>query len=256
MPHSLKIACLGWLPLAAVSTFAGPAPNAAKPSGEPVLEAPTLHSLGVHWIIASDDNQNAVVQVAWRTRGGPWRDGAPLLRVERGAHKPEGNPGSVAVPADAWLFAGSILLLEPDSYHELRLKLIDPDGGGREALLKARTLAEPVAPRDAAVFHVVPGTGGGSGSNAAPFRGLAAAQAKAEPGSIFLLHAGTYSGLFEVRKSGEPGRPIIWRAAGDGEGILDGQGTAKERPGNTVNAGGTHDVWFEGLTIRRAQRSM
>ena len=107
MPHSLKIACLGWLPLAAISTFAGPAPNAAKPSGEPVLEAPTLHSLGVHWIIAGDDNQNAVVQVAWRTRGGPWRDGAPLLRVERGAHKPEGNPGSVAVPADAWLFAGS-----------------------------------------------------------------------------------------------------------------------------------------------------
>jgi hypothetical protein len=41
----------------------------------------------------------------------------------------------------------AILLLEPHSDHELRLKLIDPDGGGHEALLKARTLAEPVAPR-------------------------------------------------------------------------------------------------------------
>lgn len=227
--------------------------NDADALSGPVLEAPTLHSLGVHWVVAGDENGDAVVRVAWRARGGQWRSGAPLWRVERGAHKPAKGSGSVGVPANARLFAGSVLLLCPDTDHELKLTLVDPDGGGCETLLSARTLSEPAALRDALIFHVAPGKGGGRGSAADPFRGLAAAQAKGTPGTTFLLHAGTYPGLFTVRKSGEPGRPIVWRSAGDGAAILDGQGSADRRPNSVISANNTHDVWFEELTIRGAK---
>lgn len=225
--------------------------DAARPLGEPVLEPPTQHCLGAYWIIGGDDNKNAKVEVEYRPAGtAEWKRGLPLFRVEKGAHQPEGRPSRLNVPEDAWLFAGSVVLLEPDTAYELRLRLSDPDGGDAERLLQGRTLAEPVAPPNAPTYHVVPGSGGGTGTPDDPFRGLAAAQAQAKPGDLFLLHTGIYEGTFTVEKSGEPGRPIIWRGAGDGEAILDGRGQAGKRPGRVVSATDIHDVWFENLTLR------
>ena len=51
-----------------------------------------------------------------------------------------------------------------------------------------------------------------------------AAYEKARPGDVILLHAGVYQGPFELNKSGEPGRPIVFRGAGDGEAVLEGDG--------------------------------
>jgi len=230
------------------------AENAASPLGEPVLDPPTLHSLGVYWIIQGDDNRNASVQIEYRKQGGKdWRNGFPLFRVEKGAHKTEKYGSKLDVPASAWLFAGSVVLLEPGTAYELKLKLADPDGGEAEKVLQAKTISEPqYQPEPQAVFHVVPGSGGGNGSAQDPFKGLDAAQKAAQPGSVFLLHAGVYEGTFTAAKSGEPDKPIVWRGAGDGEAVLDGQGKAKKRPGRGVSAGDIHDVWFEKLTIRNA----
>src|SRR5438093_7935305 len=92
------------------------ASNGAIPMGEPVLEPPTLRSLGVYWIVRGDENRNARVGVAYRTAGrGPWRQGPPLFRVERGAHQPGEYRSQLDVPNDAWLLAGSVLLLRPDT---------------------------------------------------------------------------------------------------------------------------------------------
>lgn len=229
------------------------AENRAQPLADPVLEPPTLHSLGAYWLIGGDDNRNAQVEVEYRSAGAPeWRKGLPLFRVEKGAHRPEGRPSQLNVPPDAWLFAGSVVLLAPDTEYELRLRLFDPDGGEAERRLPARTLAEPVVPPAAPIFHVVPGDGGGTGTAEDPYRGLAAAQAHAKPGDLFLLHTGVYEGTFTVEKSGEPGRPIIWRGAGDGEAVINGQGQAEKRPGRAVSATDIHDVWFENLTLRNA----
>jgi hypothetical protein len=101
----------------------------------------------------------------------------------------------------------------------------------------------------------VPGSGGGTGTRRDPFRGLQVAQAAARPGDLFLLHAGVYPGTFTVDRSGQPGRPIIWRGAGDGEAILDGRGGGSatgERPERAVSATGIHDVWFERLSVHGA----
>ena len=229
------------------------AADGASPAGEPVLEAPTLHSLGVYWIVSGDDNRNGVVSVAYRKSGADrWADGPPLFRVEKGPYGEDRQGNVLEVPKHAWLFAGSVLFLEPGTGYELRLTLSDPDGGRAERILRANTISEPAAAPDARRRHVAPGDGGGSGTVADPFRGLASAQKAAKPGDLFLLHAGIYRGTFNVTRSGEPGRPIIWRAAGDGEVVLDVPLEVTERPGSNIAARGVHDVWFEGLTIRGA----
>ena len=244
----MKIICIA----ACVFALAGgwmhalAAENAGTPAGEPILGPPTLHSLGVHWVIAGDANHDAEIGLAWRTTNGEWRVGVPLRRVESGARKDAKGGGSVQVPEGAQLFAGSVLLLAPETDYELKLTLADADGGNHESLLKARTIGEPTAPEDATVFHVVPGNGGGDGTANDPFRGLQFAQAHAAPGTIFLLHAGTYPASFNIGKSGETGRPIVWRAAGDGEAIIEGSGSAAR----LVSVDDKHDVWVEGLTIR------
>src|SRR5690242_13579007 len=92
--------------------------DAAAPQGEPVLDPPTLRSLGVSWVVKGDANRNAKVAVEYRKPGAAaWKVGPPLFRVEKGLPKdlPEG-----------WLFAGSLVLLEPGTAYEIRLKLSDP----------------------------------------------------------------------------------------------------------------------------------
>ncbi len=58
--------------------------------------------------------------------------------------------------------------------------------------------------------------------------------------------------LLPSPKAATENKPIIWRGAGDGEAILDGQGKAEKRPGRGISASDIHDVWFENLTIRNA----
>ncbi len=225
----------------------------SRPMGEPRLERPTLHALGVSWTIEGDDNQNAFITLEYRKAGSSaWHRGARLFRVEHRAHLMEERGSALLVPDGGWLFAGSVLFLEPDTSHELRLTLEDPDGGRATRMLHASTRCEPRLTASARVRHVVPGSGGGSGSQNDPFRGLAAAGKAAEPGDLFLVSAGVYEGTWTVRRSGVPGRPIVWRGQGAAATLLDAQGHASERPGQGIAASGTHDVWFEDLTVRNA----
>ena len=239
--------------------------EAATPVGEPQLERPTLHSLGVYWILREDTGRMASIGLEYRKVGTTgWRSGAPLLRVERGAHV-MGRLGSrIDVPADGWLFAGSVLLLEPATAYELKLTVLDSNesGTGRPArqsasrVLRARTRAEPQVAPGARRRHVVPGSGGGSGTVADPYRGLTAAHSASMPGEVYLLHAGVYAGGWVLRHSGTPEKPIVWLAAGDGPVIIDGQRGSPEHPTHVIEASGIHDVWFEGLTIRNGRHGL
>ena len=76
---------------------------------------------------ATIPGKTASVRLEYRKAGAPaWRAGPPLFRVERGAHLREKLGSRIDVPADGWLFAGSVLLLEPATGYELRLTLVDP----------------------------------------------------------------------------------------------------------------------------------
>src|SRR5215213_9751946 len=118
-----------WALVASLLVCVSPAlaDNAASPAGDPVLERPTLRSLGAYWTIQGDDNQNATVRLEYRKAdgaGAEWKQGAPLFRVDRDAMK-----GPLEVPEGSRLFAGSAFLLEPNTSYELKLTLADADGG-------------------------------------------------------------------------------------------------------------------------------
>ncbi len=233
------------------SLFAG---NESSPLGEPELEHPTLKSLGVYWKIKGDDNKNATIATWYRKTGDKdWKTGLPLFRCER--NQPErGKHGfTVGTPKGGWLFAGSLLLLDSGTSYEWKLTLKDPDGGDVEKIIKASTSMEPLAPKELKTFHVIPGKGGGSGTKEDPFKGLAAAQEKAVPGTLFLLGAGTYKELFTASKSGAKDKPVIWRGAGMDKTIFNARQEDKKDGSRGLSCGDVHDLWFEDLTIRHGQ---
>lgn len=223
------------------------------PVTEPVLERPTLRCLGAYWVVP--DGAGARVDVAYRRAGeADWRAGPAMFRVEKGKHRSEKFGSRLEVAEGATLFAGSVVDLEPGTAYELRLTL---ERGGKSItrVLSARTRAEPVVAKEAPVRYVVPdpeGRGGGSGTAADPFRGLAAAQGATRAGDVFMLRAGQYVGEFVVKRFGEEGRPIVWRGEQVGNVVLTGMAVEGKRTARVVSASGAHDVWFENLTIKDA----
>ncbi len=249
------------------------AANAVEP-GQFRIEPPTLLNLGFDWDIKGDDNRNATVEVIYRQAGtAQWKDAMPLLRMggERVFRAREHL--DYLVPNR---FAGSVLNLEPDTEYEARLTMKDPDGVNGQAVqtAKVRTRSEPKAAEGGRTLHVYPpdwegkriepsftglkeayyGSGGGDWS--------VVYERKVQPGDIILIHAGLYKadrldyvtplgvpfdGTYRLTAKGTPDKPIVIRAAGDGEVIFDG---ADAHELFNVMAADYHI--FEGLTIRNA----
>ena len=232
------------LALSLVVAHSAWAENASQP-GDVQPEPSTLHCLAVRWPVKGDANANAAVAVQYRKAGeAEWRQGYPLFRPYPQHMSPENRV------AGGWLFAGSIVDLAPDTEYEVKLSLKDPDGGDADRTLKLRTRAEPPwEPAGMRLRFVVPGTGGGSGTQADPFKGLVAAHDAAEPGDVFQLDKGVYTkDTWTITRSGKPGKPIIWRAAPGREAVIDGGGK-----GRAISANGVKHVWFQELTLQNAQ---
>jgi hypothetical protein len=202
-----------------------PLTAAAQPAATPgtVSNEVTLRSIGIEWPLTGDDNHDATCAVDYRVQGAPdWSSALPLLRVDyEGANT----------------LAGSILFLEPSADYDVRLTLTDPDGGNTTETFSATTRPVPALPVGGNEYHVVPGSGGGAGTEADPFMGIDAAQAVAAPGDIFLLHGGNYGGRIEFDAPGAAGNYLVWKAAGDGDAIIEG-----------IELTGSH-TWFEGLRV-------
>ena len=129
----------------------------------------------------------------------------------------------------------------------------DPDGVQGQAVqdAKVRTRREPKEAAGGRLLHVYPP--GWEGKKIEPtFTGLKEAyygsgtgdwsvvyERKVRPGDIILIHAGLYKadrldyvtplgvpfdGTYVLSAKGTPERPIVIRAAGDGEVIFDGAG--------------------------------
>ena len=205
--------------------------NAVVP-GKLEMEPATLACLGVKWIVTGDANSDSRVELMFRKSGQKaWRRGMGLFRVESAAVPEQERPGPMET-----LLAGGVIGLEEGTEYELHLALKDPDGGGTVRILTDRTKKAPRAYPGGRVLHAIPGEGGGTGTAADPFRGLAAADEAVRPGDTVLVHRGVYRGEWTVRRDGEPGKPIAWRGAGDGEAVLDGKGDAQAIPERTISA--------------------
>lgn len=199
----------------------------------------TMYSIGVEWDIVGDDNHDSTCLVQYRKQGaGTWKEALPLFRVDY-------LPPSPVNGADQRFngFAGSVLFLEPGTTYEIRFDLVDPDGGAASRVETISTGSIPVKPINGRTFHVVPGFGGGNGSPANPFQGIDTAQNVAQPGDIFLLHAGLYDGFdgngeIQLNVAGAPGGYIVWQAAGDGEVVFDPVRIAADY------------IWLEGVHVQ------
>ncbi|MDX1563087.1 MAG: hypothetical protein R3305_09180, partial [Gammaproteobacteria bacterium] len=272
--------CRALVVSAAIAVAAAGGPAAAQTdsvaAGELVVEPPTLIALGFEWFVDGDDNRNSRVDVRYRRVGDTqWREGMPLLRLFREELLDTYGAYDYVVPN---AFAGSIIDLEPDTEYEVALTLSDPDGarGETERTLTARTRAEPMPDPDGRVFHVYPP--GFDGEREQPaFTGLLAAfytrangadwfnayPPRVAPGDTILVHGGLYKedryryanalgllfdGTYRFRQSGTADKPIVIRAAGDGEAIFDGDGNHI-----LFDVTGADYLYFEGLTIRNTE---
>lgn len=272
--------CAG-LMLAASAVTAAPTDLTVTP-GELVVERPTLQNLGFEWHIDGDANRNASVAVAFRRQGdAAWRDGLPLLRLH-GEQVFQRNVFNLVVPN---MFAGSVLDLEPDTAYEVRFVLRDPDGVTGPAadatkVVTVRTRPEPTPAAGGKVYHVYPTKWQGPKTEPA-FEGIMCAynyycgagdtapggRPRVKPGDTILVHAGlyayhyefyanntqinattTFEGTYYLTADGTPERPIVIKAAGDGEVILDGRGNF-----NLFNVKAADYTYFEGITFRNTQ---
>ncbi len=221
-----------------VAATAGFAQDATTPG---ILESySTIYSIGVEWNLAGDKNHNARCGVLYREVGeAEWKKAMPLFRVDMPMAWYGGTTPANAYRSDGPfnMFAGSVMFLNPGASYEVKLDLQDPDGGSRAELLVVKTQPLPALPTGGATYHAVPGAGGGEGSIANPFKGLAAAQARANPGDVILIHKGHY-GSFVFNKPGKAGgKYLAWKGAGDGDVLF-----------SNISVDGSY-VWLEGLTI-------
>ena len=222
-PHARRVSTCVLVAVASLVLTAAQARAQSSTIPGQLVAYSTIHSIGVEWDIVYDTNHNAAVDVAYRDGAGVWRQASRLVRIDYNGRN---------------MLSGSVMFLDPDTTYQLRLTLSDPDGGSEVREISVRTRTMPTPPLNGRVFHVVPGRGGGDGSSSAPFGGIEAAEAIAQPGDTFLLHGGYYGERPTFDRPGAAGAYIAWKAAGDGEvGI----------PGIDIVA--SH-LWFEGLTIR------
>jgi uncharacterized repeat protein (TIGR02543 family) len=167
----------------------------------------TIRCISLDWPCTGDSDHDATCATQYRVLGsGTWLDAMPLMRCDNSDHNG---------------FYGSIFNLNANTTYEVKLTITDPDGGGDTTTFNVPTRAVPAQPTGGSTYHVVPGSGGGTGSSSNPFKGIAAAEAAAQPGDIFLLHAGDY-GLAQLTKAGTADNWIVWKAAGDGNAIIQG----------------------------------
>ena len=242
-------------------------------SGEVIVEPPTLICLGFEWYIAGDDNRNATVEVKFRKKGSnKWIDYLPLLRI---GNEKAGEPEWDFTTAN--MFAGSIMDLEPATTYECRLILQDPDGveGETEHTLSMQTRKEPKPFQGGEIRHVYPKNWEGKKEEPA-FNGLLHAYYgypryadwilttdPVKPGDIILMHGGTYKadykdyrdyhgltfdGTYFLTQDGTEDKPVVIKAAGDGEVIFDGNDAAV-----LFDVTAADHNYFEGITLQNTE---
>jgi len=198
----------------------------------------TPNSISVEWDLTGDGDHDATCNVQYRQRGSDkWLEALPLFRVDY-----QWWYHTERADKRLNMFAGSLMFLEPGTRYEVRLDVADPDGGTASKTVSVATRPIPDLPQNGRTLHVVPGSGGGSGTVEDPFQGLAAAQDAAKPGDILLLQKGDY-GKFVIDKSGEPGKFIVWKSAGDGDAVF-----------SAIRVNASH-LWLDGLHLKRKDES-
>jgi hypothetical protein len=216
-----------------------------------------------------------------------WKEALPLLRLSNEINNMAGFDVALTYVSPN-MFAGSIFDLEPDTEYECKFIMSDPDGvrGDADKKVTVRTRAEPKPFEGGRVFHVYPHEWTGPKEEPNFYSLLAAyytcaiganlsnfCPPRVQPGDTILVHAGVYKdnryiyalelyvrprwtqnygtpfdGTYYLTQSGTPDKPIVIKAAGDGEVIFDGDGNF-----NLFDVQGANYNYFEGITFRNTE---
>src|SRR6266545_4616647 len=220
--------------------------NAVTP-GDFIVEPPTLINLGFEWKIKGDDNRNATVAVQYRKAGeSQWREALPLLRIG------DEKVWRAREFLEYWTprtFAGSILDLEEDTSYECRFTMLDPDGVVGQAVqqVTVKTRGAPKTYQGGRTLHVYPPDYEGPKQEPS-FKGLK--EAYYGPGTgdwnpVRERPVQPFDGTYVLTRDGTPEKPIVIKAAGDGEVIFDGNGNFR-----LFDVMAADYNYFEGITIR------
>lgn len=272
---NLSVRLLSGLLLLAVVSFGMQSGKNAVVPGEFIVEPPTLINLGFEWKIQGDDNRNATVAVQYRKQGqSEWKEALPLLRIG------DEKVWRAREFLEYWtprLFAGSVLDLEEAATYECRFTMSDPDGVLGQAVQQAAvtTRGVPKIHTGGRTLHVYPPDHQGPREQPS-FNGLKEAyfgpgtgdwnvvrERPVQPGDVILLHAGLYradrsdyvtpysvpfDGTYVLTVDGTAERPIVIKAAGDGEVIFDGNGNFR-----LFDVMAADYNYFEGITVRNTE---
>ena len=201
--------------------------------GELLPRSDTFHSIGFVWDIDGDADHDGSVSVRYRKAGAC--NFAPAMPLIRNDYAWFWNGDQAAEPANN--FAGSLMFLTPGTTYEVVLELSDPDGGRAIRVRNLATRAIPRKPTAGRTLYVIPGSGGGDGSDGNPFRGIDAANAAARPGDRMLLRNGTYA-RGTLTTSGAEDNHIVYESDPNDPGaVID-----------TIAIAADH-IWIDNLTF-------
>jgi len=178
----------------------------------------TFEHIGVHVSIVGDNNLNSTLQIDYKLQGTmSWESGATTMR----AHPQLKIDGS---NLNLNFHAGSVLFLMPNSEYNIRLTLSDPDGGSIVITNTVKTRAKPSIPANGQTIYVIPGNGGGNGTQANPYQGAQDAADNAQPGHIIELANGTYA-PFSLLQNGTVNAPIVIKSQNLHGAVINGANT-------------------------------
>ncbi len=124
------------------------------------------------------------------------------------------------------------------------------------ALLMACASVNPTptsVPAGKSYYVSTQGSDTNPGTKALPFKTIGKAAAVAVAGDTVLILAGTYYEDVKPQSSGEPDNYIVYKAAGDGEVVIDAQQGQREA---CIEIDGKSYLRFDGLTVRGANSSV
>jgi hypothetical protein len=183
-----------------------------------VIFSPTFEHIAIHVNIEGDDNKNSTLDIEYRLTGtSDYYPGAITMRAS-----PEMIVDGSALGMN--FHAGSVMHLQPNSSYDIKLTIIDADGGSQVIEETISTKKFPSYYNSNQIKYVVPGNGGGDGSISNPYQGLQTAADNVQSGDILEVGDGIYE-AFTLTTTGTESEPIVIRSTNLHGAVINGNNT-------------------------------